>query len=79
LAAATAEEREARLEGLRADQRERLAAETAEEREARLEGLRADQQEPNISMLHNYMLISRPDSRCVLFVWYSVPRVHFGS
>ena len=32
MAAATAEEREARLEGLRAAQQERLAAETAEER-----------------------------------------------
>ena len=35
MAAETAEEREARLEGLRAAQQERLAAETVEEREAR--------------------------------------------
>jgi len=38
LAAETAEEREVRLEGLRAAQQERLAAETAEQRETRLEG-----------------------------------------
>ena len=44
MAAEIAEEREARLEGQRAAQQERLAAETAEEREARLEGQRADQQ-----------------------------------
>ena len=43
MAAETAEEREATLEGLRAAQQERLAAETAEEKEARLEGQRADQ------------------------------------
>ena len=44
MAAEIAEEREARLEGQRAAQQERLAAETAEEKEARLEGQRADQQ-----------------------------------
>jgi len=38
LVAETAEEREVRLEGLRAAQQERLAAETAEQRETRLEG-----------------------------------------
>jgi len=53
----TAEEREARLEGLRAAQQERLAAETAEEREARLEGQRADQQEPDIACcIYAYIL-----------------------
>jgi len=41
LVAETAEEREVRLEGLRAAQQERLAAETTEQREAGLEGLRA--------------------------------------
>jgi len=45
LTAKTHEERDARLERLRAAQQERLTAETHEERDARLERMRAAQQE----------------------------------
>jgi len=69
LAAETAEEKEAILEGQRAAQQERLAAETAEEKEARLEGQKVDQQKSLAAeTCLCSMSISRPDLQCVLFV-----------
>ena len=64
LTAETHEDREARLERMRAAKQERLTAETHEEREARLERLRAAQQErlthTSTHHIHPHLYTSHP-------------------
>ena len=49
MAVETEEQREARLQRMRANQSDRLAAETEEQREARLQRMRANQSDSSVS------------------------------